>query len=121
MDVLRFELPWPPSINHYYLHTHNGVILGAKGKKYRRDVSLLLHRYRCAYSHEKRLSLTINAFAPDKRRRDLDNIVKAVQDAIQYARVYHDDCQIDMLTVIRRHVVENGALQIWISECSSND
>ena len=121
MDILRFELPYPPTINHYYLHTANGVILGAKGKSYRRDVALLTAKYRGACSSEKRLSLTINAYPPDKRKRDLDNIVKATQDALQYARVYHDDCQIDMLTVIRRHQVKDGALQIWIAECSSNE
>ncbi len=121
MDILRFELPWPPSINHYYLHTSTGVILGAKGKYYRRDVGLLLHRLRGACDPKARLSLTINAFPPDKRKRDLDNIVKAVQDALQYARVYHDDCQIDMLTVIRRNQVKGGSLQIWISECSSSE
>ena len=121
MDILRFELPWPPSINHYYLHTANGVILGAKGKRYRRDAALLLHRLRDACGSEKRLSLTINAYPPDKRKRDLDNIVKAIQDALQYARVYHDDCQIDMLTVIRRNQVKDGAIQIWISECCSSE
>lgn len=121
MDILRFEIPYPPTINHYYLHTSNGVILGAKGKRYRHDVSLLLHRYRGACSSEARLSLVINAFPPDKRKRDLDNIVKATQDALQYARVYHDDCQIDMLSVMRRNIVKGGCLQIWISECSSNE
>ncbi len=121
MDILRFELPWPPSINHYYVHTANGIILGAKGKSYRRDVALLLHRFRESCTSEARLSLTINAFPPDKRKRDLDNIVKAVQDALQYARVYHDDYQIDMLTVIRRHQVKDGCIAIWIAECLSSE
>lgn len=119
MDVLRFELPYPPSINHYYVRTARGVILGAKGKSYRRDVCFMLNKYKDYYSADSRLSLTINVYPPDKRKRDLDNICKAVQDSLQYAGIYKDDNQIDMLTVIRRNVVEHGCLQIWISECDN--
>lgn len=121
MDILRIEIPYPPSVNHYYLHTANGVILGAKGKSYRRDVSLLLSRYKGHCGSERRLSLTINVFPPDKRKRDLDNVCKASMDALQHALIYGDDNQIDMLTVIRRNVVKHGCLQIWIGECLSNE
>lgn len=121
MDILRIEIPFPPTINHYYLYTPNGVILGAKGKKYRRDVGLLLNRYKEYYSAEHRLALTINVYPPDKRKRDLDNVCKATMDALQHARIYSDDNQIDMLTVVRRNIVEFGCLQIWMSECSSSE
>lgn len=121
MDVLRFELPYPPSINHYYVHGAHGVVLGAKGKQYRRDVGLLLHRLRDACGSNLRLTVTINVFPPDRRKRDLDNICKATLDALQYARVFQDDNQIDMLTVIRRKVLPMGCLQIWISECCSSE
>lgn len=121
MDILRFDLPYPPSINHYYIHSNAGVCLGAKGRQYRRDVSLLLHRHRDACGGIARLSLTINIFTPDKRKRDLDNTCKATLDALQYARVFEDDSQIDMLTVIRRGVVKDGYLSIWITECSSSE
>lgn len=84
-------------------------------------MGLLLHRLRGACGAEKRLSLTINAYPPDKRKRDLDNICKASIDSMQYARVFEDDNQIDMLTVIRREIVKNGCLQIWITECSLSE
>jgi crossover junction endodeoxyribonuclease RusA len=117
MDVLRFELPYPPSINHYYMRTARGVILGSKGKCYRRDAALLLHRYRGYYSYQK-LSVTINLFPPDKRKRDIDNILKCLLDSIEHANVYENDNQIDMLTVIRRQNIPNGSVHVWITECS---
>lgn len=116
MDLLRFELPYPPSINHYYAHASNRVILGAKGKSYRRDVALLLHLHR-GHCGDKRLAITINVFPPDKRKRDLDNILKSTIDALQHAAIFDDDNQIDMLTVIRRDVIKGGSLAIWINEC----
>jgi len=117
MDILRFELPYPPSINHYYIHSSTGVVLGAKGKSYRRDAALLLHRFRGA-CQDKRLAVTINVFPPDKRKRDIDNILKCILDSLEHANVYNNDNQIDMLTVIRRDVIKDGSIQIWISECS---
>jgi crossover junction endodeoxyribonuclease RusA len=117
MDLLRFEMPYPPSVNHYYLPTSTGVILGLKGKKYRRDVILLLSKYKNLCG-DKRLNITINVFPPDKRKRDIDNILKCTLDTLQHAKVFNDDSQIDMLTVIRRENVLGGSLQVWISECS---
>lgn len=120
MDVLRFELPYPPSINHYYIRTNDRVVLGPKGTRYRHDAGLLLHRYRGACK-DKRLAITINVFPPDKRKRDLDNVLKCVLDSLEYAQVFEDDNQIDMLTVIRRSVVSPGHVAMWIIECLSND
>lgn len=121
MDILRFELPYPPSINHYYLRTSTGIVLGAKGKTYRRDVYFLLHKYRGYYGKDKRLAVTLNIFPPDKRIRDLDNLTKAILDSMEHANVYENDNQIDMLTVIRRQRVPVGSIAVWISECSSNE
>ena len=117
MDILRFELPYPPSINHYYVRAGSSIALGAKGKSYRRDAALLLHRFRGA-CQDKRLTVTINVFPPDKRKRDIDNILKCLLDAMEHANVYNNDNQIDMLTVIRREPIKDGAIQIWIAECS---
>lgn len=121
MDILNFELPYPPSINHYYIRSARGVVLGVKGKNYRHEVAMLLHKHRNCYQADKRLAVTINVFQPDRRKRDLDNIAKATLDALQHARIYDDDNQIDMLTIIRRQVVKGGCLQVWVSECSLSE
>lgn len=121
MDLLRFELPYPPSVNHYYIRTSTGVIISHRGTQYRRDVGYLLNRYRNACRSDARLTVTINVLPPDKRKRDIDNILKCLLDAMEYAKVYDNDNQIDMLTVIRRDPVKDGCVQIWISECSSNE
>lgn len=51
-----------------------------------------------------RLRVEISVTPPDRRRRDLDNLLKAVLDSMQAAAVYYDDSQIDELLVIRRPV-----------------
>lgn len=116
MDILRFELPYPPSINHYYKHTARGVMISDKGRQYRNDAFYLLADMR-GKCQDKKLMVTINVYPPDKRKRDLDNILKCLLDAMEHANVYENDNNIDMLTVIRRHSVPNGCVQVWIGEC----
>lgn len=117
MDVLNFDIPYPPSINHYYLRTSSGVMIGAKGKTYRRDIGFILHRHRETFTPDKRLMLTMHVFPPDKRRRDIDNILKCAIDSLQHARIFEDDNQIDMLIIVRKEVVRDGKLSVWLSEC----
>jgi len=57
----------------------------------------------------------IEAFPPDKRRRDLDNLIKAIQDSLQYAGVYEDDSQIDYLT-IKRSILRENKIIVTVTE-----
>jgi crossover junction endodeoxyribonuclease RusA len=43
----------------------------------------------------------MDAYPPDHRRRDIDNLIKATADALQHAGVYEDDSQVDLLVVRR--------------------
>lgn len=54
----------------------------------------------------------MDAFPPDRRRRDLDNLQKPVLDVLQHAGVYEDDSQIDLLITRRREVVPEGRLLV---------
>jgi len=108
MSRLQLELPWPPSINHYWRQVKIGgavrTIISAEGRAYRERV---VPRVQLAMMQARvrtlpgRLALAILAQPPDRRRRDLDNILKPLLDALQQARCYQDDCQIDDLHVRR--------------------
>jgi crossover junction endodeoxyribonuclease RusA len=58
----------------------------------------------------------MDAFPPDRRRRDLDNIQKPVLDALEHAGVYEDDSQIDLLVTCRREVVPGGRILVMVEK-----
>ena len=110
----EIELPWPPSVNTYY-RTHRGrMLLSEKGRKYKKHVKslwALLPKF-----GDLRLMVEIYAFPPDRRKRDIDNIIKPVLDALEGAGVYDNDSQIDSLSIRRKGVVKGGSLLVTISE-----
>lgn len=63
-----------------------------------------------------RLQVWVEAWMPDRRKRDLDNIKKALLDSMTHAGVYEDDSQIDDLRSVRRDVVKGGYVIVHVCE-----
>ena len=102
---VKMALPWPPSVNHYWRRVGPRTLISREGRTFRRNVCALL----CGGRPRKppaggRVALAMDAFPPDQRRRDLDNLLKSVLDALEHAGVYADDSQIDLLLVRRGEV-----------------
>lgn len=110
---MRFRLPWPPSVNHYWRHVGHKTLLSAEGRSYRRTVAAALLDQSTELGflagitrptiYTAALAVTITAHQADSRRRDLDNLAKATLDAMQHAGLYEDDSQINELTIRRAH------------------
>ncbi len=66
-----------------------------------------------AFSLHERIRVRVDAFPPDKRKRDLDNIFKALLDALQWCKVFSDDSQIDELIITRQPSIE-GRVVVYI-------
>jgi crossover junction endodeoxyribonuclease RusA len=99
--MLTVALPYPPTVNHYYVRSRFGVVLGARGREYREVVRAALQEKGVPAFSREALSFTLAVFPPDKRVRDLDNVIKAVQDAATHAGLWPDDFSICELHVIR--------------------
>ena len=64
------------------------------------------------------IHLEIDAFPPDNRKRDLDNINKALLDALEEAGVFKDDSQIVKLTSTKHAPIEGGKVSVRIIEAN---
>jgi Holliday junction resolvase RusA-like endonuclease len=63
---------------------------------------------------DARLEILVALHAPDKRIRDIDNVLKPLLDALVQAKLFNDDSQVDMLTVIRKEYIAGGQCQVVV-------
>jgi len=97
--IITLKLPWPPSTNRYYRVVNNRAILSKEAREYR---AVVMREFGEISPFTGRLGVVIYAFPPDRRARDLDNLLKQPLDALQHAGLYLDDSQIDQLMIRRQ-------------------
>ena len=107
------KLPFPPSVNGYWRAFKGRQIISKKGREYRELVLSMLPQME---PMSTRLSVEIDFYPPDRRKRDLDNYTKAMLDALTHGNVWEDDEQIDLLIIARREVVKGGLMMVTIYE-----
>lgn len=108
-------LPFPPSVNHYWMRSGNRCYIGSKGIAFRKEVFVRCNEVGIKFHPTARLFMEIDVYPPDKRRRDVDNLCKATLDSLQHAGVYEDDNQIDRLLIDRKELIL-GQLIVRITE-----
>ena len=116
MNEYHLKLPWPPSVNTYWRHARGRHYISKKGKEYRQQIIKIIQQQHLDINTPARLKIAIIANAPDKRRRDLDNLQKAVFDSLTHAGFMQDDEQIDDFRVRRGERERGGSLDIVITE-----
>lgn len=108
---IRFTFPWPPTVNSYYRRVGGKTIISAEGRAFRQTVAAHViadGTVRKNGTITCRIPLVaIYAWRPDRRRYDVDNLLKSLLDACTKARIWHDDGLIDGLTIRRR--LDSGA------------
>jgi crossover junction endodeoxyribonuclease RusA len=112
--MLNLFLPYPPSVNTYWNFNGSRRFLTAKANKFKADVfsAFVLSEHKGFQS--QRVSLTVHLYPPDKRVRDIDNVLKPLLDAFTQAGVFDDDSQVDRLLVVRKQQQKGGGCRVII-------
>lgn len=123
--TITIELPWPPTVNSYWRHPIvNGQrrsLISKAGRAYRNDVwgAWLQCSDRCAQPITHTVKVDLAVYPPDRRRRDLDNLPKAVFDSLTHVGVWADDSLVDDFRVHRESVNAPGRVVVTISGMSN--
>lgn len=105
--MLELELPYPPSVNHYWRRVGARTLISRGGRAFREAVcSILAARGIRPIAGPLVVEVTIHP--PDRRRRDIDNIQKALLDSLQHGGAYGDDSQIVRLTIEKCEPLDGG-------------
>ena len=112
---ITLTMPWPPSVNRYWRTFQGRMIISAEGRSYRKAVADQVLIQRGAKHYAGKLRVQIEAFRPDNRRRDLDNLLKAVLDGCTHAGVWEDDSNIVDLRIYWANTI-GGMIKVNVRE-----
>lgn len=110
---LELYLPFPPSVNNYYVKTKKGVRISEKGRKFRDLVEKAVVEQIGAFEPlDYNLLIEVVIYPPDLRKRDLDNFTgKALLDALTHSGIWTDD------SLIKQSFCYTGAIHKPSGSC----
>jgi len=121
MSRTELRLLYPPSINHYWQSSYSFkrrrifVCRSRKGKAYAADVeAAALNQLGRPPRLRGPLRITLRVTFPDRLKRDLDNLLKALLDALQHAGVYGDDNQLKDIWIFAAGVEKPGHVDVML-------
>jgi len=113
--MLALELPFPPSVNHYWRCFRGRFVISQAGVAFRAKVAAILAA-RGIQPMAGPLAVRFEVYPPDFRRRDLDNLLKALGDSLEHGGAFFDDSQIVWLLIEKSQVVSGGKVLVTITE-----
>lgn len=113
--MLNLELPYPPSINHAYMSVAFGKrVLKPDVMAYRSLIGYVASAAVARYGlPHYPYTMYVEVYTPDRRRRDLDNLLKVLQDGITHG-INVDDTNITTLAIKKAGVVKDGKVLVSI-------
>ncbi|WP_171478643.1 RusA family crossover junction endodeoxyribonuclease [Acinetobacter sp. WCHAc060025] len=102
----------PPSVNHYWERTPNGMRLTDRAKEFHAVVRAVVPALRLS----SRLKIQIIFHFPTKQKRDLDNHLKGTLDSFEKCGFCEDDEQFDLILIGRGSVIKGGLIRVKIWE-----
>ena len=97
--AVNIRLPWPPSLNRSVRHTGNGHYVSKAGKQFRAAaIAEVWSQLGVPIAPLGRCRIALQLTPPTRQKRDADNHIKPVLDALVHAKLIADDNQ--------RHVKE---------------
>jgi len=114
--LIILYLPYPPSVNNYWITSGNRKFLSKRGREFKEQVAAYVIEKNVPKLGEMAVQIDIILRPRNKRLMDIDNSCKAILDSIQDAGIIDDDSQVWKLTVERGITHTGGSCVVMIEE-----
>ena len=112
--MIILNLPLPPSVNSYRTIFRGRMGISKAGREFKSQVSDYVVEYRVPKLGDARIEMKVVIYPRDRRRQDISNRIKILEDSLVDAGVFNDDSQIDILFIERGEIKKGGGVLVMI-------
>jgi crossover junction endodeoxyribonuclease RusA len=95
--VIELVLPYPPTANKIWIRAYKGMRLAPHYERWLASAGIIANAQRQGMM-PGRYKLSIDAVRPDRKKRDLDNIIKPISDLLVKIGSVQDDSLCEMIS-----------------------
>ena len=119
MADYEFNLPWPPTVNHYHQPIRRGkgvrIIKGAKAREYTKLTGKVIDALGLSgEAISGHVSISITLHPPTLAAYDVDGRPKGILDALTEAGFWLDDSQVQRMMVEKGEKVKGGMVVVKV-------
>ena len=108
------NLPYPPSINNYWIASGNRRFVSKRGRDFKQAVAEYCNEWNVPKFGNKPMWVDIILRPATKRLMDVDNCIKPILDALQDAGVFDNDVQVQWVRIERGLPKKGGGCVVML-------
>jgi crossover junction endodeoxyribonuclease RusA len=112
--MIVLDLPYPPSINNYWIASGHRRFISKRGVLFRQSVMEYVMDNEVPKLGDQGLSVHIVLRPRSKKLMDIDNCAKAILDACEHAGIFDSDVQVEKLLIERGLPKKGGGCVVMI-------
>jgi crossover junction endodeoxyribonuclease RusA len=111
--MIHLNLPYPPSINNYWIASGHRRFISQRGRDFKNDVAAYCKEWRVPNYGDQPVWVEIILRPRSKKLMDIDNCVKPILDSL-IGIVYTDDVSVQQIIVKRGLPIKNGGCTVMV-------
>lgn len=118
MRSVKFELPYPVSLNQLYRIAGNKLVLSARAQRYKTECAISLYEQKLQQLKiDCHVAVEVEAYPKSNRKSDVDNLLKLPFDVLTQNDIWVDDSLVKKLTITKHDKdAANPRLELTITE-----
>jgi len=118
--LIILYLPYPPSINNYWIASGHRRFISQRGRDFKASVSSYVIEQNIPKLGGVQVNIDIILRPRSKKLMDIDNCIKPILDAVQDAGVIDDDVQVAKVSIERGLIQKGGGCVVMIIPMSQD-